>query len=55
EQRDHWNFGAGRRISCGLHLAESSMFTVLAKLLWPIGILPPLDESEKEIHVDLSH
>lgn len=41
EARDHWAFGAGRRICSGMHLAENSMFIVLAKLLWAFDILPP--------------
>jgi cytochrome P450 len=54
DKRDHWNFGAGRRICSGLHLAENSMFIVLAKLLWAFDILPPLDADGKEMEVDLS-
>jgi cytochrome P450 len=53
-KRDHWNFGAGRRICSGLHLAENSMFIVLAKLLWAFDILPPLGADGKEEKVDLS-
>ncbi|KAF1975719.1 cytochrome P450 76C3 [Bimuria novae-zelandiae CBS 107.79] len=52
--RDHWNFGAGRRICSGLHLAENSMFIVLAKLLWAFDIRPPIDEAGREMEVDLS-
>lgn len=54
EKRDHWNFGAGRRICSGLHLAENSMLIVLAKLLWAFDILPPLDGNGREMQVDLS-
>jgi cytochrome P450 len=54
DKRDHWNFGAGRRICSGLHLAENSMFIVLAKLLWAFDILPPLDNEGRETKVDLS-
>lgn len=54
DKRDHWNFGAGRRICSGMHLAENSMFIVLAKLLWAFDILPPLDSEGKEVKVDLS-
>ncbi|KAF1830639.1 cytochrome P450 76C3 [Decorospora gaudefroyi] len=50
--RDHWAFGAGRRICSGVHLAENSMFIVLAKLLWAFDILPPVDEQGKEVEVD---
>jgi cytochrome P450 len=52
--RDHWNFGAGRRICSGLHLAENSMFIILAKLLWAFDILPPVDGEGKDVEVDLS-
>jgi cytochrome P450 len=40
-QRDHFDFGAGRRICPGMHLAENSLEIVLAKLLWAFEILPP--------------
>ena len=50
--RDHWAFGAGRRICSGVHLAENSMFVVLAKLLWAFDMLPPLDAQGREIQVD---
>jgi len=53
-ERDHWNFGAGRRICSGLHLAENSMFIVLAKLLWAFDILGPVDAEGREMEVDLS-
>lgn len=52
--RDHWAFGAGRRICSGMHLAENSMFIVLAKLLWAFDILPPLGLDGKEKVVDTS-
>ncbi|KAL5113768.1 hypothetical protein ACEQ8H_008342 [Pleosporales sp. CAS-2024a] len=52
--RDHWAFGAGRRICSGMHLAENSMFIVLAKLLWAFEILPPLDDKGIEVKVDTS-
>jgi len=52
--RDHWAFGAGRRICSGVHLAENSMFIVLAKLLWAFDILPPLDQQGNEVQVDTS-
>lgn len=52
--RDHWSFGAGRRICSGVHLAENSMFIVLAKLLWAFDVLPPLDDAGREVEVDTS-
>lgn len=53
-ERDHWNFGAGRRICSGLHLAENSMFLVLSKVLWAFDILPPIDQNGKEVQLDTS-
>jgi hypothetical protein len=37
-----------------VHLAENSIFIVLAKLLWAFDILPPLDEHGNEVVVDTS-
>lgn len=51
--RDHWSFGAGRRICSGVHLAENSMFIVLAKLLWGFEMLPPLDGEGREVEVEV--
>jgi len=33
-KRDHFSFGAGRRICPGAHLAENSLFITLARILW---------------------
>jgi hypothetical protein len=46
--RDHWNFGAGRRICPGMHLAENSLFITVAKILWAFNVVAPGK-------VDLSH
>lgn len=46
--RDHWDFGAGRRICPGMHLAENSMFITIAKILWAFDLVAPGK-------VDLSH
>ncbi|KXN84313.1 3-hydroxyphenylacetate 6-hydroxylase, partial [Leucoagaricus sp. SymC.cos] len=32
--RDHWAFGAGRRICPGMEMAERELFLVVARLLW---------------------
>lgn len=34
EKRDHYGYGAGRRICPGIHLAERNLFLGMAKLLW---------------------
>jgi len=33
-QRDHWTFGAGRRICPGLHVAERELWLAISRLLW---------------------
>lgn len=53
-QRDHYDFGAGRRICPGMHLAENSLFITLAKLLWAFKIEPPLGADGKPLAMDLS-
>ncbi|KAI0767331.1 hypothetical protein C8Q74DRAFT_1370137 [Fomes fomentarius] len=49
-ERDHWMFGAGRRICPGLALAEREIFLAVSHLLWAFKIeeLPdePIDLKE---------
>ncbi|KAK5998064.1 Cytochrome P450 monooxygenase virE [Cladobotryum mycophilum] len=37
-QRDHYNYGFGRRICQGIHVAEASLFIVFARVLWGFDI-----------------
>ncbi|KAK4150414.1 putative cytochrome P450 oxidoreductase [Chaetomidium leptoderma] len=41
--RDHYNYGAGRRICPGMHLAERNMWRIAAKLLWAFEFSEPVD------------
>jgi cytochrome P450 len=50
--RDHYGYGAGRRICPGLHLAERNMWRIVAKLLWAFDILEPLGSDGKVEHLD---
>jgi len=34
EDRDHYAYGAGRRICVGIHIAERNLFINIAKLVW---------------------
>ena len=43
EERDHYGYGAGRRLCPGIHLAERNLFLAMAKLLWAFEILPAVD------------
>jgi cytochrome P450 len=53
-ERDHYAFGAGRRICPGMHLAENSIFIVLAKVLWGFSIHGPLAPTGVEEELDTS-
>ncbi|KAH8721676.1 cytochrome P450 [Ilyonectria robusta] len=37
-ERDHFTYGAGRRVCPGVHLAEKSLFIVIARMLWGFNI-----------------
>lgn len=43
ESRDHYGYGAGRRLCPGIHLAERNLFLGIAKLLWAFNIGPGKD------------
>ncbi|CCO31959.1 Steroid 17-alpha-hydroxylase/17,20 lyase [Rhizoctonia solani AG-1 IB] len=40
-KRDHFAFGAGRRICPGIQIAEQDMFLALSRLLWAFDFSPP--------------
>jgi cytochrome P450 len=57
--RDHYGYGAGRRLCPGIHLAERNLFVGMAKLLWafefspgrdPIDVDPETGYSEGFLH-----
>jgi cytochrome P450 len=43
--RDHWAFGAGRRICPAIHVAERELWLAISRLLWAFDIRSPPDES----------
>ncbi|XHF97147.1 hypothetical protein AWENTII_000749 [Aspergillus wentii] len=45
EHRDHYGYGAGRRICPGIHLAERNLFIAIAKLLWAFEFTQPTGSS----------
>lgn len=49
EKRDHYGYGAGRRICPGMHLAERNMFLSIAKLLWAFRFEKGTDERGKPV------
>ena len=52
-KRDHFSFGAGRRICPGTRLAENTLNIGLANMLWAFEIRPPMVEGV-EAKMDLS-
>jgi hypothetical protein len=53
EKRDHYGYGAGRRLCPGIHLAERNLWIAIAKLLWAFEILPGLDEQGNVVEPDV--
>ncbi|KAI9688982.1 MAG: hypothetical protein M1822_000719 [Bathelium mastoideum] len=57
-KRDHFTFGAGRRICPGIRLAENTLNIAAANLLWAFELRPPLvigeDGMKREGVMDLS-
>lgn len=41
--RDHFLFGAGRRVCQGMHIADRSLFLAVSRLLWAFDFLPECD------------
>ena len=52
ENRDHYSYGAGRRICVGIHLAERTQWRLTARLLWAYSIEPEVDEKGNAIDLD---
>lgn len=48
ENRDHYTYGAGRRICAGIPLAERTQWRMLARLLWAFRIEQCVDEKTGE-------
>jgi cytochrome P450 len=51
-QRDHFSFGVGRRVCQGMHVADRSMFLVIARLMWAFDISKAVDADGNEITPD---
>lgn len=51
-KRDHFVFGAGRRLCQGMHIAERSLFLAMARLLWAFDFHPAHDADGHEIVPD---
>jgi len=51
-KRDHFTFGAGRRICQGMHVAERSLFLGMSRILWAFNIEPATDKDGNKIIPD---
>ncbi|EXJ71826.1 uncharacterized protein A1O5_04327 [Cladophialophora psammophila CBS 110553] len=47
--RDHYAYGAGRRICTGLHVAQNSLFINMARTLWAFNLKKAVDAQGKVI------
>jgi hypothetical protein len=53
EKRDHYGYGAGRKLCPGIHLAERNLFLGRAKLLWAFDFGPGKDANGLVIEPDV--
>ncbi|KAH6842954.1 cytochrome P450 [Chaetomium sp. MPI-CAGE-AT-0009] len=51
-KRDHFGFGATRRVCQGFHVADRSLFFAISRLLWAFDIRKAVDEHGNEITPD---
>lgn len=52
-KRDHFVFGAGRRLCQGMHIADRSLFLAMSRLLWAFDFRKAVDGNGKEIVPDM--
>ncbi|EXJ68791.1 uncharacterized protein A1O5_07722 [Cladophialophora psammophila CBS 110553] len=52
ESRDHYAYGAGRRLCPGIHLAERNLFQAISKLLWAFNFERGEDEAGGPVEPD---
>jgi hypothetical protein len=53
--RDHFVFGAGRRLCQGMHIAERSLFLAISRLLWAFDFHKARDDAGNEIVPDANN
>lgn len=51
-KRDHFSFGAGRRICEGMHLVDRTMFLFISRLVWAFDLLPAKDAKGNDVIPD---
>ena len=48
-ERDHFTYGAGRRVCPGVHVAERSLYINIARVLWGCNIAKEVGSDGREI------
>lgn len=51
-KRDHYGYGAGRRLCPGIHLGERNLFLGIAKLLWGFDFAAGTNEEGEVLQPD---
>ncbi|KAI0430783.1 cytochrome P450 [Xylaria sp. FL1042] len=55
-KRDHFTFGAGRRMCQGMHIADRSLFLGMSRILWAFDLKPAVDaQTGREILPDVNN
>ena len=52
EERDHFGFGAGRRLCSGMDLVDSSLFLSMSRILWAFDVSKAIDSDSNEVTPD---
>ncbi|KAL4794340.1 cytochrome P450 [Aspergillus venezuelensis] len=52
KNRDHYGYGAGRRICPGIHLAERGLFIAIVKMLWAFETTPTVYSTGSTMPID---
>lgn len=53
-ERDHFTYGAGRRVCPGVHVAEKSLYINIARVIWGFDIAKRKDSSGAVLEPDMS-
>ncbi|KAK2054685.1 cytochrome P450 2D18 [Colletotrichum caudatum] len=54
-ERDHYSYGAGRRLCAGVHLAERTQWRLIAQMLWAFRIERAIGEDGTVVEPDTSY
>lgn len=47
--RDHFTYGAGRRVCTGIHVAQNSLFILMARTLWAFNLRKAKDPNTGKV------